>query len=159
MLLFRYKWTGRLISQNEANGHTAFPNKNPRGKRNLPYMIKVYKTKAFKEFMNSFVPALKELNYQIDGYIDIVLSMSMKTIRDTDNPLKAVCDAIEASGLVKNDRFIRNETLQRGYHKNEFLDFVELEIFRADHTKSVWTQDKEEYAYIDYDFRKEQSEQ
>jgi Holliday junction resolvase RusA-like endonuclease len=79
---------------------------------------------------------LESLAYQIRGYTrkryktcDLLLSFELSRQIDHHNLLKPICDAIEAAGVVKNDRDIGNILLMKPVrHKNGEDDYIQIHI-------------------------------
>lgn len=61
--------------------------------------------------------------------IDLLIQVRIWKMRDKQNLLKPVCDALERSGLIKNDRDIRGiEMLPAEQHARGELDEIQLFI-------------------------------
>jgi len=70
---------------------------------------------------------------EIDYYVDCTMTLVLWKVRDTDDALKPIFDAIEEAGIIKNDKLIRNIVVGREYHaKNEpdgvFIVFTTVPI-------------------------------
>lgn len=148
MLLFSYTWAGKLAGTNDWTGLRAFPNKNPKAK--TPYFINQYKTKKYKDFMNSFATPLQELNLYTEDPIDIELTLTMHKVRDTDNPIKPIMDAIE-SAMLKNDNQVRNITIRRQYHKRGYQDIINLSVYSVE-ADPVFDDEEKEFAFVSYHY-------
>jgi len=104
-------WSGKAVGVNKRLLW------NPRLKRNVPNP----KYKAFKESMAWAIVPHKEV---ITGLVDVKLSVSLWKMMDSDSVMKPCLDAIEASGLIKNDSQVKNITIEREYHKRGELDRI-----------------------------------
>lgn len=110
-------WIGKAISKNDRVGVRAIKAGNKW--RGMVYEKAEYK-KFKKEISKLFPP-----NY-ISGYVDLEIFVSLWKMRDTGNCLEPIMDGIEASGIVKNDRYIRHVKINREYHKRDEYDTIKI---------------------------------
>ena len=117
-------WQGRSVSVNKWTAVRVI-------KKGGKHIAMVYKTTAYKKFIQSLADAI--LSNQIKAvpegsYIDILIGMSMWKMRDSDSAIKPILDAMELSGIVKNDRYIRDLKIERWYHKRDEPDVIQIFI-------------------------------
>ena len=112
-------WIGRAVSVNKWHGIRIIS----KGGKPIPM---VYKTPAYKKFITSMAEQWTGLTFA--GYIDIIINVSFWKMRDSDSSVKPICDALEEAGIVKNDRYIRDITIHRTYHKRDEADEISVSI-------------------------------
>ena len=89
----------------------------------------VYETTPYEKFKKEIAEHIKkEIPVKYKGYVDVVFCVAFWSMRDTDSATKALLDAIEDSGLVTNDRFVRDIVHRRYYHKRDELDKIRIKI-------------------------------
>lgn len=143
MAIFHFRWRGHITSTNEWTKIRIVPNKYwkpgmPESRRFIPL---VYQTAKYKDFKTSLADSMRGV--KISGYLDLMIHVSMHKIRDTDNPLKPVMDALEQSGVIKNDKFIRDIKVVRGYHAKGEPDILIIDLYRIKYRDCSWAGDKE----------------
>ncbi len=139
MAAFYLKWIGKAVGVNMWKDYRMVPNKYYNPKKNpksRPYMVIVYKTPEYRGFMESLSNAMRGVT--LEGYFDLSIKMSLWKVKDTDGPVKAIMDALEDSGVLKNDKHIRNLRVIRAYHHRDEKDIVIVELFRAKHQDVSW---------------------
>jgi len=115
----KFYWAGRAVSVNKWTGIRIIS----KGGKHIPM---VYKTPAYKKFIDSLAKVFT--GHHIAGYIDVEIRVCFWKMRDTDSSIKPICDAMEQAGLVKNDRYIRNITILRTYHKRDEYDDIGITV-------------------------------
>lgn len=63
--------------------------------------------------------------------VDMRVTVSLWKMVDTDAPMKAIMDCLEAAGVVKNDRQIRSVEIARSYHKRGEPDQLTVELYET----------------------------
>lgn len=119
-VLYEAVYEGRLPRLNQKFGARAFGGKG-----------RLYTTGKYKKGLADMaaVFATQMHRTQIDFPVDCTLEVSLWKMLDTDAPIKAVMDALEASGVLKDDRQIRHLTVLRRYHKRDSTDRVVVQLF------------------------------
>jgi Holliday junction resolvase RusA-like endonuclease len=119
---FHVLWTGKAVSVNRWKE----PHIISGGKPGM------HETKAYREFKSDVAMTIKATGHTlIVGYYDMVLSVVLWKMIDTANIIKPVQDAIELSGIIKDDRYIRDVTVRRMYHKKSEMDSIQIELYRV----------------------------
>lgn len=136
MALLRVSWTGKVVSVNKRTGARVFV---PKGfNKNMPVgaVLKrravramVYQSDAYKKFKESIAAVIPPV--KIDGYVDLKITASLWKVADTDNIIKPVQDALQLSGVIENDKFIRDILIKRKYHKKGEEDEIEIVLYKA----------------------------
>ena len=118
--LIRFSWTGRIPSTNE---WTRIRNGRP------------YKTRAYQDYINNIALTLIEAarGKRFKGRVDISFVVALWKMRDTDNIIKPTIDAIAASGVIANDRLVRNITVTREYTMRDDPSRIAGEIREGAH--------------------------
>jgi Holliday junction resolvase RusA-like endonuclease len=65
-------------------------------------------------------------NREIDQHVDLLIEATEWKMRDSDNSVKAILDALQLGGVVNNDRLIRDYAVRRLYHKRDEKDHLNL---------------------------------
>lgn len=143
MAVFYFKWTGKLVSTNKWTAIRLIKNKRYHPGMSIYKMFipMVYQTAVYKGMKTSLANAMR--GRKLDGYYDLRLKMSLWKMKDTDGPVKAVMDAIEESGVIKNDRMIRDISVIRAYHSRDEKDILIIELFKPKPRDNSWAGDKE----------------
>ena len=115
----KFYWTGRAVSVNKWHGIRIIT----KGLNQIPM---VYKTPAYKTFIDSLAKVFDGVTFP--SYIDIEIRVCFWKMRDSDSSVKPICDAMEQAGMVKNDRYIRNITILRTYHKRDEYDDIGITV-------------------------------
>lgn len=93
---------------------------------------KSYLPDEFKEYENKVIHACKTVytGNSIDEKCIMVLKLFFadKRIRDVHNYPKSICDGIEKSGLITNDKFFKPVVIQKYFDKNN--PRAEVEIYK-----------------------------
>ena len=120
----RFSWTGRVPSVNE------WTKIRVSSGRPIPY-----KTDAYQDYIDNIALTLIEAarGKRFRGYVDISLTAWLWKMRDTDNVIKPTIDAIAASGIIANDRLVRNITITREYIARDEPSRIEGEIREGVH--------------------------
>lgn len=126
MLLFRFEYAGKLVSINRK------------------YTIKtIWKNrKKIKVICNSdeYNQLLCDLIYLVkaesitticdyDKKVDMILKVCRQSAADTNNIEKPIGDALKKSGILKDDKLIRNTHYIRTYHKIGKPDKLTIELW------------------------------
>ena len=101
----------------------------------------IYETKEFKEFKNSLAAVFYK-GSQMTGYIDMHIIVSMSKKSDTGNIEKAIGDTLESTGIIENDKYIRNITFERHYHpisgrKNKYYDLLVITLTEVENQEII----------------------
>ena len=113
-------WQGRAVSVNNWTRTRVI-------KQGGMSVAMVYKTTVYKKFVKSLADAMISAGIKTvpsDSYIDITIGCCMWKMRDSDSSVKPICDAIQDSGIIKNDRQIRDIIIHRHYHKRDEPDII-----------------------------------
>jgi Holliday junction resolvase RusA-like endonuclease len=132
MAVLKHRWIGKIPS---TNNWTRVRVINQKGKH-IPI---VYETGEFKKFKNALADSLVYPGRpKLEGYFDLRLKVSLWKVRDSDNAIKPVMDALEQSGVIQNDKFIRNIVVVRAYHSKNEADVLEIELFNIKEQDQSW---------------------
>lgn len=110
------RWQGKAVSVNR--WHVI------RGKR-------IYASKEYEGFINGLSMQIRAEGgtRQLRGISSLLICACLWKMRDKQNLLKPICDALERSGLIKNDRDIEHiHMLPAEEHKRDELDEIHLFI-------------------------------
>lgn len=115
----RLVWAGKTVSTNRRNMTRCV-----RGK------AMVYQGKDYRAFKTDMIIAFRKQFKQptISGLCDMSLTLSLWKVKDTDGPVKAIMDALEGAGVVRNDKLIRHVNISRSYHAKNENDIVSVEL-------------------------------
>jgi Holliday junction resolvase RusA-like endonuclease len=119
MILCDCEYVGRLPRINRKYGATSI-----RGKARV-YVIKQYR-QGVEEMAAAFISRLDPITEPVNIHVEISL---WKRI-DSDAPIKAIFDALEKAGVLKNDKQIRDFVVKREYHLRDDDDIVRVTIQR-----------------------------
>lgn len=124
-------WTGKVVSVNQWHALRWIYEKGSRTKKKPV----IAATKEYEEFINSLsatIAGVAFIERMIDQpAVDLRIQCSLGPRMDDQNLLKPICDAIERSGVVKNDRNIGIKTIVPGErHKQGQDDHIWLFITR-----------------------------
>jgi len=87
------KWTGRTVSVNKCHEVRAGM---------------IYASIAYKDFINSIAWAIKIASgCKIFKKVSLRIHVKLSNRKDHHNIIKPICDAIERSGLINNDKNIK----------------------------------------------------
>lgn len=149
MAIFHFAWKGHLVSTNEWIKTRIM--KNPAYRPGMSiykmFIATIYQTTKYKNFKVSLANAMRGVSFE--GYVDLKLCVSMWRVKDTDAPLKAVMDAIELAGVIKNDRYIRDIKIVRAYHKKNEPDTLVIDLYRTKQRDCAWAGQDELQFYGD----------
>jgi Holliday junction resolvase RusA-like endonuclease len=119
-VLYKAVYDGRLPRLNEKFGA-----------RSVRQKARLFTTGKYKRGLSDMAAAFAaaRTRAKIDFPVDCTLEVSMWKMLDTDAPIKAIMDALEAAGVLKDDRQIRHLTVLRRYHKRDSTDRVVVQLF------------------------------
>lgn len=78
----------------------------------------MYVTKEYREFKETICNGIT-FDVPFEKKVDVTLILFANTRKDTDGPIKGIFDALELSGIIPNDRMIRDLYVERYYSKEE----------------------------------------
>ena len=136
MPILKYKWIGKIASTNQWTAIRVI-------KRSNKWIPMVYETEIYRKFKNNLAYGLKSTGVKLEGYHDLRIKVSLWKVRDTDNCIKPVMDAMEMAGIIPNDKFIRNIVIIRAYHPKSEQDLLEIEVFKAKPQDETWAKSDE----------------
>ena len=113
------KWTGKAVSEN---------------RRLVPGKTRLQATQQYEGFINSLGWQIRADSPWIAGIkkINLLIHVTIWKMRDKQNLLKPICDAVQRSGLIENDRDIETiHIMPAEYHKRDELDHIWLFISEA----------------------------
>ena len=126
MLLFRFKFTGKLVSINKR--HTI---KNKKINRRLVKVI--CNTKEYNQLLKELFYLIKKEAYteiyKYDKSVDMILEVCRQPGADTNNIEKPIGDSLKNAGILKDDKLIKNTHYIRSYHKKGKLDKLVVELW------------------------------
>jgi Holliday junction resolvase RusA-like endonuclease len=67
----------------------------------------------------------------IDYPVDLVVEVSLWKRIDSDAPVKAIMDALELGGVLKDDKLVRDILTIRAYHHRDETDTVEVRLYET----------------------------
>ena len=122
-----FYWYGKVLSVNRWHLARAMFNK-AKGK----WTGRIYENPVFRKYKDSLVFTFKD-SVKFQGYVDVTITCCMGKRSDTGNIEKAIGDSLQESGVLEDDKFIRNIHLLRRYHpvsgsKNKFNDSLKIQI-------------------------------
>jgi Holliday junction resolvase RusA-like endonuclease len=120
-------YTGKIASDNrrlaKAKSGRFYQPKEYR--RSLDDLVTVFKAAA--------MASIENLPYK--GPVG--LSMEVWTLKDGSNVLKIICDALQASGIIKNDRDIKTYVVDK--HKGKRgQDTLRMTVWELDYEDMAW---------------------
>jgi len=115
MIIWRGSWVGKIPSANRRIAARAV-----RG-RAIMYPSTEYK-QAKQSMINTFFPTAEHISQPVDA----LLRVSLWKMRDSDNAVKIVLDALEKAGVLESDRQVRDIAIRREYHKRDEADRVDI---------------------------------
>lgn len=118
-IVYEGTYDGKLPRLNQKFGARAF------GGKGRLFTTSEYK-KGLEAIALSF--AINRPDSPIDYPVDLQITVELWKMIDTDAPIKAIMDALEHAGVVKDDRLIRDVTVFRRYHKRDEIDRCMVEL-------------------------------
>jgi len=92
------KWTGKAVSVN---------------KWHMVRAGRIYASNEYKQFIESLAWAIKgESGCRVYRKISLIIHVTLNNRMDHHNLIKPVCDAIEQSGIIMNDKNIEDIRLR-----------------------------------------------
>ncbi len=91
-------------------------------------------TKEYRHFVNLLAGSIRYPE-PFDDAVDIKIDLYMPGTKDTDSPIKPIIDAIQKSGLIKNDNLVCDITINRYFSTREGEGFA-LRIMESKKTKA-----------------------
>ena len=128
-LIFHKRWTGKLCSVNKWKDVRSIPNKNPKTRGRRPFIAMMYETAEYKSFKESLT--IEFAGPRLMGKVDMWIKQTSWKMRDTGNIEKPIGDALEAAGVLQNDRDIRDVYIERFYNGRDEPDYLEVMLYRA----------------------------
>lgn len=124
MILWRGSWEGKIPTANRRLAARC------RGGKAVMYPTPEYA--AAKEHMS----LSWRTSEGIEGPADILIEVQLWKMRDSDNAIKIVLDAMESAGVIENDRQIRDIAVRRDYHSRRAADRLDV-ILISPETETV----------------------
>lgn len=92
---------------------------------------------AAKWLLSQLKPAPMPLNRKVG--LRVVWHLRNAARCDVDNPLKALCDALVRSGILKDDRLVWKIEAEKVQDKDNFIEF---DLFTLSDGQSIWKENK-----------------
>ncbi len=137
-----FTFIGKVAGVNEWHGARAI-------KTNKKWIAMLYENKKYKDFKYLFGSQAALLLRPVKGYLDIVIHIWMWKIRDTDGPIKPILDALEDFKIIENDKYIRNITIIRNYHKKSEPDMIVLFLSPLEKEVAEFVNTQQEGGYVE----------
>lgn len=120
-------WKGLTVSVNKWTRSRVI-----KSKKTGKLIPMVYSTKEYKDFIKGMAEAFLNSDKHGTDYVDVEITCTMWKMRDTDSIIKPVLDAIEQSGVLENDRYVRDIRVKRLYNDRDDPDEVRVRVIPAD---------------------------
>ena len=113
MELWRGEYSGRLPRINRKYGARCIGGKG-----------RAYVTSEYRLGTEDMAAAFTGRQAPIEDPVNAYIEVSMWSRIDSDAPIKAIFDALEKAGVVRNDKQIRDFVVLRRFHKRDEADQV-----------------------------------
>jgi len=146
---FDAAWVGRTIGVDQWHRSTTQYSPKKRKHFSRIYVSPAY-TRFIEELAMSFMRGAREAQWPMgyEGYVDLEITAWLWRMKDSDGIEKPLCDSLERSGIIANDRQIRHKWLWRHYHRKNELDMIKIYLVAVgdDELLGIEKEQKEGYA-------------
>jgi len=97
-------------------------------------------TKEYCFFKRGIENACCNNSKVFSGYVDLYLKMWLSPNKDTDNYIKGICDGIKDAGIIIDDKYIKNITIERFYITSSYSK-IQIEL-KEKKKKKITTEQK-----------------
>ena len=118
-----FVWTGKAARVNQWLGSRAIRKKNK-------WIALMFEKEEYRNFKIDFGSRAAMQLKRVEGPLDLYIEIWLWKMRDTDGAIKAIQDALESHGAIENDRFIRDLTVKRHYHKKGEEDSIIVKLIK-----------------------------
>jgi len=135
-----FTYVGKLVGVNRWHGARMV-------RRQDKLKPSLFENEDYRNFKTDFAYQAAMAMKPIDRYLDATIYIWMWKVRDTDGVIKPILDALQQGGIIKDDKFIRNITIIRGYHKKSEKDMVALFLSPLNEYETALVEDQQLKGY------------
>jgi Holliday junction resolvase RusA-like endonuclease len=99
-----------------------------------------FQSAEYKKFFEDITLLFKtqtKVRLEKGEFADVKIKVRFWKMKDSDSAIKSIFDAIEEAGIIYDDKYIRDFSVTRFYHKKSELDKVQVEVIPVENKRLI----------------------